>query len=1312
MMTSWSAARRLAVILCLACVAPCAAEPVSPRPALTNLAAGRVVTFDPPPNYPDVTDAHDAAQLTDGKLAAATPMWYDKATVGWVTTDPVVLTIDLGEHQPIRGLSVRMAGGSSGVEWPARINVLVSEAGETYSYVGDLIRLAEKKPVAQGYAAHWFTADGLRTHGRYVRLVITPTSRGGGSYVMLDEVEIYRGHDAWLKQPLASSNAPAQWQPPWKPARWTAGAGVPAGEMPVRVRLIDGGEISDDEPLYKATAAASGMTFTLRGEAGVPRRMTWSHDLPEPVSTENCRYAVLTFKGRYLRNMYEPFALVELRGMNDGVAASSAMLLDANAALRDGRSHTIVKELPPGFTLDQVRVAVVTESSHASLTLERLELVGELPAAAGVALEPLDDAMPAGCQAVALAGLLNENISNWAAEQMKQHGLLMDGATRLPPGVVAVSGVPFLIAEGQQNLAAMPASRPTDARVEFLGQMVDKRYLNPDSRHDTLSIAVDAKAREVMLLLALQAPPVQRRGGHTHAPLKLTDIESLSVELIYDRSLPELAFPYSLADKAPSIPCRGLGAYVVAADPQRTLKQVVLHNRHFGPNFAVAAVTLNTSVDSVASQLTTVAPPPVTVHQPEPAERAVSVTREGDRLVFSNRWYECAIDTSSGFVIDRLVSRWNSDTPITLAPSSGLRVRIGDTIYTGRSFKARIKSVANTQATLQLTSTVRSLPLELEVTVNVNDSPDLQFVTRATNRGDEAMTPQVSLPVLSGLALGEPAQTRLFFPQYRAVDTARNITLRAPYGPEFTQQFMAVYNRAAGVGLMVRTDNRTQQEARFALKKDDQGVEAGVHYTTEYTPLTAKAAQEFPPVSLTFHTGDWRDAMDIQRDWINSWYQPVHAQDKAFFRDAWDLMCYRTSDHLSWLESMVPPFINKERTRFLTAESFAFDEQTFGHVTDFIHFYNWTYNDKTPQNEYGVHGTEWAYAQVGGIEFFREGIREIQEDYGKPVSLYAVIDRARASALHDPELERYVVEHSWHQAPDNDPSAGLRASGVVDGIYYIPRGDDRWLDYAIEDVLRMQRDTGCKLVYLDVFTHWSHLGSNNGVSPRAADMKVLTALREGLPPDVVFWSEYSPTDFGSQWSDGSLTYYFLDLNETFARPYDEDGTPPSLYHALPMNAARFLQPRFKSIGLPVYIEASNNPSQVDALFVNAEAFQEDTWRLHHSRIRERLNRAYVVKHRYNDCFNTDRPSPQVDTAVAGIVANHFPGERRNVWTLFNGRPGTYDGVVLAVPHRDGATYYDAWNDKPLTPIIEDGVAKITTRIDPQQPGCVVQEWGL
>jgi hypothetical protein len=244
---------------------------------------------------------------------------------------------------------------------------------------------------------------------------------------------------------------------------------------------------------------------------------------------------------------------------------------------------------------------------------------------------------------------------------------------------------------------------------------------------------------------------------------------------------------------------------------------------------------------------------------------------------------------------------------------------------------------------------------------------------------------------------------------------------------------------------------------------------------------------------------------------------------------------------------------------------------------------------------------------------------------------------------------------------------------------------------------------------MDVFPYFSHLHCKEGSTTLSASLKVAKAAREALPPDVALWSEYACTDVASQYADASLGYYFLDLNETFARPYNRSDRAADLFMEMPLGLQRYTLTRYKLITLTVYIEAGSKPSQIDAIFVNGEADQEDTYRLHHSRLREKLNRGYVLKQEYSDCFRSDNPTPRVQTQVEGLFANHFPGAGRNLWTVYNGRPHTYSGAVIAVPHQPGATYRDAWNGRDLQPTIENGIATITLTLHPQQPGCVVQE---
>jgi hypothetical protein len=1286
----------------------------SPYPRMNNLALHKTVTLDTPPNYPEVSDAADATQLTDGRLAAKTPLWYDKQAVGWVGAHPAQFTIDLGKVQPIRGVALHTAAGQAGVEWPASVQIYVSDTGEQFSPAGDLMKLLTHQPPARGYAAAWLMTEKLKTHGRYVKFICTPGDKGNGAYVFLDEVQIDRGEDAWLNQPLSTVKSPNQWQADWTKIKWQdQPSAIPEAQRPAHLRVVDGSTVSgEDQPLQQVTAKSDGVRFTLKGEAGKSRAMTWIGELSEPVSTENCRFVVLTFQAGGIQRAYDQRPLVELLGVNNQAGKSSATLMEVNLPMNDGRSHTLVMELPKGLTVNQIKISLPTQDDTAHLTLQRLELLHEAPQVFNDEIK--SDAAPAsgGMEPLKLGDALNGTLADWYQHELSEHKIVLDGARLLKAGPVTVSGVPFIIADGDKNLAKMPESHPTTERVEFLGAMVDKQFLEPQSRDDALSISVDAQAREAFLLLALSSPPIQKWGGQESAPLRLDDIESFSVQLTYDHGPDEVAFPYSLADQASYIPARELGAYAVAVDSTRRLKKITLHNHHYGPNFALVGLTLNTSDKAVVPMLAKVAPPQRTRENPQPETQPLSVAHQEQRLIFKNRWYDCEFNLAQGFVLDKFANRWNASAPIHMGDNAGLRVRIGDTIYTGRCFKVRVVKTTDTQARLKLTSTCAELPLEIDLIIAADDSPQLTFTAQAFNRGKKALDVELCLPALADVSIGDVAQTRVFFPQYRAVDTGETIALRAPYGPEFTQQFMDIYSRTAGVGLMVRTHNDEQRMADFTLRKDDGGVSGGVCFPAEYNQLAAGASRQYIPVSLVAHNGDWRDASSLQRDWVRTWYKPFRSQDKDYLLNGWEIACYRPSSQISWSDTRTPPNINAERTKWMTDEIFAFEKKHHGHVPDMVHFFNWTHNDKTGQNEYGIFGTTLAYAQVGGLDFFRKGIAHIQDDWHVPVSLYTLIDRFRASALPDQALAKKLAARAPYKELDtNDSTKGLRASDQPDGIYYIHPGDPDWLNFELDDIVKMQRDTGCKMVYIDVFSTWSNaMKSYPGSSPRLADLIVLKTLKKKLPPDVAIWSEYSPTDYATQWEDGSLQYYFLHLNEVFARRYDYADKSHDLYREMPLSIARFILPHFKTIGLPAYIEASNNPSQVDAIFVNGGAIQEDTWRLHHSRIREKLDRAYDVKHQYNDCFNSDHPSPHVDTAVEGIVANLFPGRNRNLWTLYNGRAATFSGIVLAIPHHPGATYRDAWNGKELSAVIEDGIAKISLTIDPQQPGCVVQDW--
>lgn len=170
--------------------------------SLQNIALGKSYTLDPAPNYELTKDPLDKTKLTDGVYTKGF-FWTQKSTAGWRNARPVVITIDLGKIEPIRGVSYNTAAGASDVTWPTLIGILVSDDGKFYYNMGNLITLSTEHglPPKQGYGVFRYWTDALHTHGRYVKLVID----ANGPYAFTDEVEVYRGDASWIKQSQTSS---------------------------------------------------------------------------------------------------------------------------------------------------------------------------------------------------------------------------------------------------------------------------------------------------------------------------------------------------------------------------------------------------------------------------------------------------------------------------------------------------------------------------------------------------------------------------------------------------------------------------------------------------------------------------------------------------------------------------------------------------------------------------------------------------------------------------------------------------------------------------------------------------------------------------------------------------------------------------------------------------------------------------------------------------------------------------------------------------------------------------------------------------
>ena len=156
------------------------------------------------------------------------------------------------------------------------------------------------------------------------------------------------------------------------------------------------------------------------------------------------------------------------------------------------------------------------------------------------------------------------------------------------------------------------------------------------------------------------------------------------------------------------------------------------------------------------------------------------------------------------------------------------------------------------------------------------------------------------------------------------------------------------------------------------------------------------------------------------------------------------------------------------------------------------------------------------------------------------------------------------------------------------------------------------------------------------------------------------------------------------------------------------DAYRFAFPKIVQLVLPMALRnLSWQPHKF--IFWNGEAEYDSFWDVLETDGNDFTCKAYGIKKKYADCFSSDSPEMLIETESPAICVNKFPSEKRTVYTVYNRAYRTYRGKILRIPHIEGREYYDVWNEKMLSPNVNEGFAEISLDIDAQGIGCICVE---
>jgi len=85
---------------------------------------------------------------------------------------------------------------------------------------------------------------------------------------------------------------------------------------------------------------------------------------------------------------------------------------------------------------------------------------------------------------------------------------------------------------------------------------------------------------------------------------------------------------------------------------------------------------------------------------------------------------------------------------------------------------------------------------------------------------------------------------------------------------------------------------------------------------------------------------------------------------------------------------------------------------------------------------------------------------------------------------------------------------------------------------------------------------------------------------------------------------------------------------------------------------------------------------------------ETLRRIAAIERQFAPALVSRDWRPYERTLQAGVFASRFPTDAFTLWTLVNRHEYAVSGEQIALPHRDGTRYYDAWHGVPLQPRLD------------------------
>ncbi len=966
----------------------------------------------------------------------------------------------------------------------------------------------------------------------------------------------------------------------------------------------------------------------------------------------------------------------------------------------DGKKHTIIMKAPTGtyegakisFGVDKVLEAYL--NIHKLYTCKR----DELPTACengknvpGNPFTPID-----------ISGMFNKEYNFDEYDSFVDSGRFFDKEN------VSLYGIPFNVKISGNNLIAPPPPpSENDEIIENFGAKCKRRICRPISRDGETVIKIDKNVSEIYFILTLCGKRHMRVNYGTdpsilgsaqcdiNAPLNIDDTEMFMAEVVYKDGKRDTHLPLNLYTSRHGI-SGDIGVYGIPCFGEA--ESLVIHNRHLDVDVNVAAVTVNETDNRLYPDM-------LIPKKPSKIERVFEQSKkaffDGNTFTLKNGALMMKFDISEGLFLTEMS---NAYTPnLAVKKAAILKTRAADGTINDK-FMLVNAAAGGEKASL----TYMYEGARFEITADISGENNIKWNLEITNEGNEEFRKGIIFPTFSNVDFGSFDDNWYYLPKYQNINSNETFYMYEESAPSFPLQFMDVYSPEMLGGLCISTQEPELVTRKYSLNKDKNGIEIYVEYPIIYGDIASGEKFTASPCLISAHEGDWKKAFEIYKTWLDSWYVPYKCQDKQWYRECFWLLAEITDFFENRDMCSFPCWYDPDTKEFKFRKILEEQKKIAGVYPDILHMWSWCtwWRNGRYGHRWGNYGKE-DYDYYGGQEIFANALHDIRDNMGVQISLY----------MHPTLLSNTYPKHEKFYETSMVKSESGGKIGFPNDSYRMCHAEEQWRKESLSMYPRLYSELKIPLLYIDEFSlridnrcyannHGHHLPSNL----LKTDRDYISRLKDMMPEEVVLYGEYAAADVNARYIDCNISYYILDtivdMIETTKRANDGDDRLSRVF----LHAYRFAFPKIVQLILPMAMRnLSWHPQKF--LFFNAEAVYDSFWDNEESHGLDFNVKAYKLKKKYADCYTSDCPETMIETESPAICMNKFPSKTsdRVVYNIYNRAYSTFRGVALKVSHKEGATYYDAWNEKPLKVTVADGIASIELEIDAQQMGCIVIE---